>query len=474
MRALLATALLLLIPLLSQAQVPVDDDGNVIGKAETQADITPLLSATELQELVGPIALYPDDLLAIVLPASAYPLQIVQAARFLEALENDSSLKPDPDWDDSVVALANYPEVIQLLNNDLDWTWKLGEAVVAQQADVIAAVELFRDQAYAAGNLKSDEYQTVSNDEGVIEISPVAEDVIYVPYYEPSRVIVYQPYPVYHYYPHAYPVYYYPYASGHHFDHGFFWGVTTAFTIGWFSDSLHVYHHSYYGHPYYGHHYRDNWWYRRPTINVYNTSYIGSRSVTVNHYSSGDQWRPRSNRRELVRREGYVRTGQGYVRTGSRLSQRTGSQSRDYEPIAFREREARPATRSHETRTTRTRSNTSTVRPRDSHREEPVFRSRDTRRQEPVIRSRDSHRQEPVVRSGTTRRQEPVRQTRDHTPAPQVRRQSEPVHREPAPRQQQSGSRDNQSSRSSEQRGSSETHSRQSGDNRGQSRERRH
>ena len=178
MRALLATALLLLIPVLSQAQVPVDDDGNVIGKSESQADITPILSAAELQELVGPVALYPDDLLAIVLPASAYPLQIVQAARFLEALKNDSSLQPDPDWDDSVVALTNYPEVIDLLNNDLDWTWKLGEAIVAQQADVIAAIETFRDTAYAAGNLKSDEYQTVSNDDGVIEISPVAEDVI--------------------------------------------------------------------------------------------------------------------------------------------------------------------------------------------------------------------------------------------------------------------------------------------------------
>lgn len=478
MRALLATALLLLIPVLSQAQVPVDDDGNVIGKPASQADITPILSAAELQELVGPVALYPDDLLAIVLPASAYPLQIVQAARFLEALKNDSSLQPDPDWDDSVVALTNYPEVIDLLNNDLDWTWKLGEAIVAQQADVIAAIETFRDTAYAAGNLKSDEYQTVSNDDGVIEISPVAEDVIYVPYYEPSRVVVYQPYPVYHYYPHAYPVYYYPYSVGHHFDHGFFWGVTTAFSIGWFSDSLHVYHHSYHGHPYYGHHYRDNWWYRRPTINVYNTTYVGGRTVTVNHYSNGDRWRPRSNRRQFVRRE-------GYVRAGVRSSHRSGTQSRDYQPIAFRDREVQPATRSHETRTTRTRSNNSTVQSRDSHREEPVFRSResrrqetvvrtrDTRRQEPVVRSRDSHRQEPVVRSGTTRHQEPVRQTRERAPAAQVHRQSEPVRRDQAPRQQQSGSRDNQSSRSSESRGSSESHSRQSGHDRGESRERR-
>ena len=170
------------------AQVPVDDDGNVIGRYKSTAAIMPIgnediprLSSTELQELVGPIALYPDDLLAIVLPASAYPLQIIDAARFLEALKDDPTLQPNPEWDDSIVALLNYPEVIELLNGDIDWTWRLGEAVVAHQDDVVAAVEKFRDRAYAAGNLKSDSYQTVSRDEGTIEITPVAEDVIYVP-----------------------------------------------------------------------------------------------------------------------------------------------------------------------------------------------------------------------------------------------------------------------------------------------------
>ena len=92
------------------AQVPVDEDGNLIGQYEVQigegSDYGKpegaLMSATELEELVGPIALYPDDLLAIVLPASTYPLEIVQAARFLEQLEDDKSLEPDESWDDSV------------------------------------------------------------------------------------------------------------------------------------------------------------------------------------------------------------------------------------------------------------------------------------------------------------------------------------------------------------------------------------
>lgn len=292
----------------ASAQVPVDDDGNVIGSYEAadagalqnSQDVgnegIPLLSAAELEELVGPVALYPDDLLAVVLPASTYPLQVVQAARFLEDLQNDPGLKPDPEWDDSIIALVNYPEVVELLNEDLDWTWRLGEAVVAQQADVVNAVENFRDRAYAAGNLKSDGYQTVDRNEGVIEITPVNEDIIYVPYYEPERVVYHQPRPVYYYYPRPCPVYYYPYPSGYAFSRPYFWGVTTAFTIGWSSNHLRVFHHSYHGHPYFGRSYYDRWWYRRPDIHVYNNVYIRN-NVTVNRYVDGDYWRPRRGSR---------------------------------------------------------------------------------------------------------------------------------------------------------------------------------
>lgn len=321
------TALLsvLLLPLSAGAQVPVDDAGNPIGDFEATADARgdttravgeegiPLLETNELEELVGPIALYPDDLLAIVLPASTYPLQVVQAARFLEALESDPSLEPDPDWDDAIVALVNYPEVVDLLNEDLDWTWRLGEAVVAQENDVVRAVERFRNRAYAAGNLQSDGYQTVREDEGIIEITPVSDDIIYVPYYEPERVVYRQPYRAYYYYPTAYPVYYYPYPSSYAFHRGYFWGVTTAFAIGWHSDHVRVFHHSYRGHPYYGRSYWDRWWYRRPTIHVHNHIYVGERHRSrADHYVRGDRWRP--SRRLHVRhaeRDTYTRS-RGY------------------------------------------------------------------------------------------------------------------------------------------------------------------
>lgn len=303
----------------AHAQVPVGDDGypvESLGSVDTDSayaegmDTESLLSAGELEVLVGPIALYPDDLLAIVLPASTYPLEIVQAARFLEAFENDSTLEPEESWDESVIALLNYPEVVHLLNDDIDWTWQLGEAVISQQADLVAAVEAFRDRAYAAGNLKSDEYQTVSNDEGIIEIVPIEDDIIYVPYYEPERVVVYQPQPVYHYYPRSYPVYYYPYPTGHAFSSGYFWGVTTAFRIGWATDHLHIHHPSYWGHPYYGHSYYGHY-YRRPSLTVYNTTYVNnSRHYSNQHHRDGDYWRPR--RRSGARQSDYYQRTRTY------------------------------------------------------------------------------------------------------------------------------------------------------------------
>jgi len=342
------------------SQTPVDEDGNPIGPvygddmaAEAAAGDIELLPVAELEELVGPVALYPDDLLAIVLPASTFPLEIVQAARYLEELEADESLRPDDDWDDSVVALLNYPEVLQMMSEDIDWTWRLGEAVVAQQSDVVAAVESFRDRAYAAGNLKSDERQTVSrNAENAVVIDAVEEDVIYVPYYEPADVVVRQPRRVYYYYPDPYPVYYYPYPAGHHFVSGWFWGVTTAFRIGWHSHYLHVHHHSFHGHPYFGWNYYGDYW-RRPSITIFN-NYYGSWGYRDprDRYRYGSYWRPRyyggarpghyvarsryyTNRRQAHSEDGYA-NGRDQSRDERRYS---------------RERDRRPGLTTNRTRT---------------------------------------------------------------------------------------------------------------------------
>ena len=215
-----------------------------------------VLSKDELSALVGKIALYPDDLVAIVLPAATYPLQVVEAERFLQERQKDPSLKPSDKWDDSVVALLNYPEVLKLMNDDLDWTWKLGDAVINQRGEVLDAIQGFRGQAAAAGNLRTDEHQVVqNNDQGEVSIKPADPQVVYVPYYDPQQVVVEQPAPVYYYYPYGYPLYYYPYPYGYPFAAGYFWGVTTAFVIGWHNHYVHVVHCGYPGHPYYGGYY---------------------------------------------------------------------------------------------------------------------------------------------------------------------------------------------------------------------------
>lgn len=228
-----------------------------IKPAPAQSAYAPL-DSKQLEELLGPVALYPDDLLAIVLPASTFPLQIVQAARF-RARTPDA--KPDEKWDDSVVALLNYPEVLKKLNDDLDWTWRLGEAVINQQPDVLAAIAGFRERAQLAGNLKSDDKQVVEVREKIVYIRPVNERVIYVPYYDPWEVTTYRTRSVYHYYPDPYPVYYYPYDYGYRFPQDGFWGVSTWYNIGWSNRHLHSLPYDYRYHPYYGRYgrsYRDH------------------------------------------------------------------------------------------------------------------------------------------------------------------------------------------------------------------------
>ncbi len=207
------------------------------GAAETPSEPaaeSALSSDAELEELVGPIALYPDELLAVVLPASTYPLQIVQGARFLEKRKADPELEPDEEWDPSVLGLLNYPEVVDLMNQDLNWTWELGEAVTHQQADVMDAIQRFRAKVDEAGNLESNDKVTVvketEEEQQIIVIESASPEVIYVPTYQPSTVVVYQTAPYPYYYSQPYPYYYNPAAV---FWTGLFVGAAVGWGLSW-------------------------------------------------------------------------------------------------------------------------------------------------------------------------------------------------------------------------------------------------
>ncbi len=189
-------------------------------------------AAEDLGQLVGRIALYPDDLVGIILPASTNPLQLVQADRFLDKRKTDPKLPVDEKWDDAVKSLLNYPDIVKMMSNDLDWTSELGEAVVADQGAVIEAVQAFRRKAQAAGNLKSDDKQVVKVEKEIVYIEPADPQVIYVPQYNPATVVVYSPAPVWGYYPTPYPSYYYPYPPGAALATGIIWGAAIGAAWG--------------------------------------------------------------------------------------------------------------------------------------------------------------------------------------------------------------------------------------------------
>ena len=193
--------------------------------AAAPAAVTASYSAEQLDKLVGPIALYPDDLIGIILPAATNPLQLVQADRYLDKRKTDPKLAVNEQWDDAVKSLLNYPEVVKTMSNDLDWTSALGEAVVEDQGEVLQAIQTFRRKAYANGNLKSDGKQVIVIENEVIKIVPADPQVIYVPQYNPTTVVVYGGYSSWGYYPTPYPVYYYPYAPGAAFAAGLVWGA---------------------------------------------------------------------------------------------------------------------------------------------------------------------------------------------------------------------------------------------------------
>jgi hypothetical protein len=162
----------------------------------------------ELNQLVAPIALYPDDLLTQILMASTYPLEIVQADRWAKQNKNlkgdalAKALEAQP-WDPSVKSLVNFPDVLAMMSDKLDWTQKLGDAFLAQEKDVMETVQKLRAKAQASGNLKTTKEQVVKAQQDVIIIEPTNPNYIYVPAYNPTVVYgawaypAYPPYPVY-------------------------------------------------------------------------------------------------------------------------------------------------------------------------------------------------------------------------------------------------------------------------------------
>jgi hypothetical protein len=203
-----------------------------LSQAEAQAPIpVPVPQAAqqiapqELDAMLAPIALYPDALVAQILMAATYPLEVVEADRWLQDPDNAAlkgtqltSALNQQSWDPSVKSLVPFPQILHMMDSNLDWTERLGNAFLADQAEVMDSVQRLRQRADAAGKLVSTPQQVVTTNDGVIQIEPANPDFVYVPVYDPAIIYGVWPYP-------AYPPFYFP---------EFFGGVIVGgFGFGW-------------------------------------------------------------------------------------------------------------------------------------------------------------------------------------------------------------------------------------------------
>jgi len=285
------------------------------------------LSNDQLNQLVAPIALYPDSLVAQVLGASTYPTQIVEADRFVQSNagappEQIAEMVNNQPWDPSVKALAAFPSVLSNMDKNLDWTTQLGNAYYNQPQDVMNAVQAMRQQAYDSGHLRPTPQLAVTYAPGDIVIEPANPAVVYVPYYDPWAMYGFRPYYAWYAPP---PPIGWRVGLGFGFGVGVAVGVWGGFGWGWghwgpawgphpyiaynhvtyVSNSVTVVNHGYYGH-----------FDRAPDAREYNMrAAVQVRNVNYNHVTEINNNRTVINNRTTVNNNNnFNRTDNNYNR----------------------------------------------------------------------------------------------------------------------------------------------------------------
>lgn len=239
------------------------------------------LAAAQLDQLLGPIALYPDPLISEILPASTYPTEIVMADRYLSNGGDPNAINQQP-WDPSVQALAHYPQVLSWMDDNLNWTTQVGQAFLNQQQDVMDSIQRLRLEAYNLGNLQSTPQQQVIDDNGYIEILPASPDNVYVPEYQPEQVYYQQPYGP-------------PYIT---FSVGYILGPWLCYDFDWHNRHLVQWDRDH-PHPNGWWHERPDW--RAPAIAAHTTVWNPAvRSAGSANYQGGDRGWNNVNNREWV------------------------------------------------------------------------------------------------------------------------------------------------------------------------------
>lgn len=214
----------------------------VLALPAARAEERSAFSQAELDQMLAPVALYPDSLLSQVLMAASYPLEVVEAARWSRAhpgLLGEEAVRAagDKDWDPSVKSLLGFPHLLARMDEKLEWTRQLGEAFLAQEGEVMDAVQRLRQKAKAEGHLQPDERVRVVEDGSTVVIEYADPHVVYVPYYDPWVVYGGWWWPAYP------PVAWAPWHGYAVVRPGFWWGVGVGVTAGFFFGGMDWHHH---------------------------------------------------------------------------------------------------------------------------------------------------------------------------------------------------------------------------------------
>lgn len=259
-----------------------------VSYAETAPDSSPETieySQAELEQMLAPIALYPDSVLTHILIAATYPLEVIEAERWVAnnpSLSNDKLMDKGEqmEWDPSVVALLPFANILTKMSDELTWTRQLGDAFLAAEEQVLASIQALRQKADNAGTLAQMENIDVARENNNIAITPVDPQIVYVPYYD-ARV-VYGPW-YWHSYPPVYWAHYPSYYPPHYYaayPAPFYWHSAVHISVSWFFGGFHWGNHhvvvNHHPHSYYYSHY-----------NNHNHGYSSHYSGGKKHYSSG-------------------------------------------------------------------------------------------------------------------------------------------------------------------------------------------
>jgi hypothetical protein len=238
---------------------------------DTRADTAQGFSQAELDQMLAPVALYPDSLLTQVLIAATYPLEIVAAARWSRQnphLDGEEAVAAvaDRDWDPSVKAMVAFPELLARLDDNLEWTRNLGDAMLFQEAEVMDSIQFLRARADAAGSLETNEFTRIIREERTIIIEPAVTRIVHVPFFDPW--IVYGPW----WRPMHPPFFWGPPTVFVHSHPGFFWGSGVRVSSGFFFSSF--------------------WWPSSSVIIVNNPRFHPPRHRPAwPHYVPGQRWK---------------------------------------------------------------------------------------------------------------------------------------------------------------------------------------